>query len=45
MSESTQNIFLHHIDDTKDNICGSSKKIYPGRIGIMLNSNFWGTIS
>jgi hypothetical protein len=45
MSESGRNIFLHHVDDTKDDICDSSKKIQPGRKDIMPSSHFLRAIS
>ena len=45
MVESGRNIILHHIDDIKDDIYHSSKKLHPGTNKIISNYHFWVAIS
>ena len=40
-----QNIVLYHINDTKDDVCGTSKKTQPGTKGITSNSHILGAKS
>ena len=44
MLESGRNIFLHHIDDIRDDFCDKTKKIEVRTNDIMPNRNFFGGI-